>query len=36
MPGILFGSYVTHFIFILGGIVIFIWQIKKTTEAQKI
>ena len=36
MPGILFGSYVTHFIFVLGGIVIFIWQIKKTTEAQKI
>ena len=29
MPGILFGPYVTHFIFVLGGIVIFIWQIKK-------
>ena len=29
MPGILFGTYVTHFIFVLGGIVRFIWQIKK-------
>ena len=40
MPGILFGTYVTHFIFVLGGIVRFIWHKKKNkkqkTEAQKI